>query len=273
MTSAVLLALLVVAIVGVVLLARRARRLRGEVERHQLALGRSVERLEHIERSFQRFAPLDVVEQIAQGAFAAEPSHRTVTVMFADIKGFTPLSERIEPAVMVEMLNGYFRAMNAALVAHHGHLARLMGDGLMALFGAMENNRWQTADAVRAALAMRDALARYNETLATQNLPTLAFGVGIHTGDVVAGVMGSDRLTEFTVIGDPVNVAARVEALTRTHGVDILVTEEVQKTLDARFVLRAMPPAMVKGKTEPIVTYAVEGFETARSQRVSTISA
>ena len=72
--------------------------------------------------------------------------------------------------------------------------------------------------------------------------------------------MGSDRLTEFTVIGDPVNIAARVEALTRTHGVDILVTSEVQKTLDARFVLRAMPPAVVKGKTEPVATYAVESF-------------
>jgi adenylate cyclase len=82
--------------------------LRAEVEKHQTALARSVERLEHIERSFQRFAPLDIVEQIAQGSFAAEPSHRGVTVMFADIKGFTPLSERIEPAVMVGMLNGYF---------------------------------------------------------------------------------------------------------------------------------------------------------------------
>jgi len=263
MTSAILLALLSGALVGLAVLAVHVRRLRAEVDRHQTALARSVERLEHIERSFQRFAPLDIVEQIAQGSFAAEPSHRRVTVMFADIKGFTPLSERIEPAVMVEMLNGYFRAMNGALVAHHGHLARLMGDGLMALFGAMENNQWQTADAVKAALAMRDALARYNQELASRGLPTLSFGVGIHTGDVVAGVMGSDRLMEFTVIGDPVNIASRVETLTRTHGVDILVTSDVQKTLDARFVVRAMPPAMVKGKAEPVETYAVDAFQAA----------
>jgi adenylate cyclase len=262
MTSTTLLGVLLFgSLLAVGLLGLEIRRLRGQVERHQTALARSVERLEHIERSFQRFAPLDVVEQIAQGAFAAEPAHRRVTVLFADLKGFTRLSERIEPGVMVDMLNGYFRAMNGALMAHHGHLARLMGDGLMALFGAMENNQWQTADAVKAALAMRDALARYNEQLAANGLPRLSFGVGIHTGDVVAGVMGSDRLMEFTVIGDPVNVAARVESLTRTHDVDILVTGEVQATLDPRFVLRAMPPAVVKGKSEPVLTYAVEEFK------------
>lgn len=266
MTSAFLLVLLFGSLVGLAALGLQVKRLRAEVEKHQTALSRSVERLEHIERSFQRFAPLDVVEQIAQGAFASEPSHRIVTVMFADLKGFTPLSERIEPGVMVDMLNGYFRAMNTALVAHHGHLSRLMGDGLMALFGAMENNQWQAADAVKAALAMREALARYNETLVARGLPALSFGVGIHTGDVVAGVMGSDRLMEFTVIGDPVNLAARVEALTRIHGVDILVTSEVQKALDPRFVLRAMPPAVVKGKTEAVATYAVEGFDSSRGR-------
>lgn len=248
---------------GLVALGLYARRLRGEVDRHQRALARSVERLEHIERSFQMFAPHDIVEQIAQGASAAAPAHRRVTVMFADLKGFTPLSEKIEPAAMVEMLNGYFSAMNQALVAHHGHLARLMGDGLMALFGALEHNPWQTADAVRAALAMREALATYNGELERRGMARLEFGVGIHTGDVVAGVMGSDRLMEFTVIGDPVNLAARVEALTRVHGVDILVTEAVRQTLDARFVVRAMPPVAVKGKSEPVATYAVEGLAPA----------
>jgi adenylate cyclase len=247
-------------------LVLKARHLRAEVERHRTALARSVERLGHIEQSFQRFAPLDVVEQFAQGSSAAAPTHRNVTIMFADLKGFTPLSERIPPAEMVEMLNGYFRAMNGALVAHHGHLSRLMGDGLMALFGALENNPWQTADAVKAALAMREALAAYNEEIAKRGLGKLEFGVGIHTGDVVAGVMGSDRFMEFTVIGDPVNLAARVEALTRVHNVDILVTEAVQKTLDARFVTRAMPPMAVKGKTEPVATFAIESFDPKRGR-------
>ena len=262
--TAVLAIALAGGIVVVAALAFHVRRLRAEVERHRVALSRSVERLEHMEQSFQRFAPMDVVEQFAQGATASEPTHRRVTIMFADLKGFTPMSERIEPAAMVDMLNGYFRAMNKALVAHHGHLSRLMGDGLMALFGALEHNPWQTADAVKAALAMRDALAGYNRELEGRGLGKLEFGVGIHSGDVVAGVMGSDRFMEFTVIGDPVNIAARVEALTRVHQVDILVTDEVMKTLDRRFVARAMPPVTVKGKTEPITTFAIDSFDPTR---------
>jgi class 3 adenylate cyclase len=264
--SVALAVALAVVVAALAVSALHVRRLRAEVERHRTALGRSVERLEHMEKSFQRFAPLDVVEQYAQGAQAVEPAHRRVTIMFADLKGFTPMSERIQPAAMVEMLNGYFRAMNGALVAHHGHLARLMGDGLMALFGALEKNPWQTADAVKAALAMRAALAAYNVELERRGMAKLEFGVGIHTGDVVAGVMGSDRLMEFTVIGDPVNIASRVEALTRVHQVDILVTEEVMKTLDARFIARAMPPAAVKGKSEPIATFAIEAFDATRAR-------
>jgi len=269
-------AALAIALAGVITvlagLAFYARRLRMEVGRHQIALTRSIERLEHMEQSFQRFAPLDVVEQFAQGASTSEPTHRRVTIMFADLKGFTPMSERIPPAAMVEMLNGYFRAMNGALVAHHGHLSRLMGDGLMALFGALEHNPWQTADAVKAALAMRAALAAYNDKLAARGLAKLEFGVGIHTGDVVAGVMGSDRFMEFTVIGDPVNIAARVEALTRVHQVDILVTEEVQKTLDPRFVMRPMPPVAVKGKSEPVATFAIESYDPARGRPTAPVA-
>ena len=266
MTAALAIALVgaIAALAGSVVYGRR---LRSEVARHRTALARSVERLELLQQSFQRFAPQDVVEHYAQGATTSEPTHRRVTIMFADLKGFTPLSERIEPAAMVEMLNGYFRSMNGALAAHHGHLSRLMGDGLMALFGALEHNPWQTADAVKAALAMREALAAYNRELEGRGLAKLEFGVGIHTGDVVAGVMGSDRFSEFTVIGDPVNLAARVEALTRVHQVDILVTEEVQKTLDARFVTRAMPPAAVKGKSEPIATFAIESYDAAQPGR------
>jgi len=266
---------LAIALAGVIsaltALVFHARRLRAEVGRHRTALTRSIERLEHIEQSFQRFAPVDIVEQFAQGANSAEPTHRRVTIMFADLKGFTPMSERIPPAAMVEMLNGYFRAMNGALVAHHGHLSRLMGDGLMALFGAIEHNPWQTADAVKAALAMRAALTAYNQQLAARGLAKLEFGVGIHTGDVVAGVMGSDRFMEFTVIGDPVNIAARVEALTRVHQVDILVTEEVQKTLDPRFVMRPMPPVAVKGKSEPVATFAIESYDPSRGRPTADV--
>lgn len=263
--TGVLVVLAIAGAVGVAMLGARLRRNRREIERHQAALGRTLERLEHVERAFQRFAPLEVVEKFAQGESAHESAYRDVTIMFADLKGFTPMSEHIEPQVMVEMLNGYFRAMNRALTEHHGHLSRLMGDGLMALFGAFDNNPWQAADAVRAALSMRAALEEYNQKLVEIGLPKLAFGVGINTGRAVAGVMGSDRLMEFTVIGDAVNLAARVEGLTRMLEADILVTESVREALDPRFVVRQMPATAVKGKAEPIVTFAVDSFDDRTS--------
>ena len=115
---------------------------------------------------------------------------------------------------------------------------------------------------MHAALAMRAALADYNAELVGNGLPALAMGVGIHRGTVVAGVLGSADLKEYGVIGRVVNLAARVETLTRTHGVDLLVSEAVRDALDPRFRLRAMPPAAAKGVTEPILTFAVESFES-----------
>ncbi len=182
-----------------------------------------------------------------------------ITVMFADIQGFTHMSDRMDPAVLVDILNGYFRAMSAAITVHHGHVAKFIGDGLMALFGAVTKNPWQARDATLAALAMRDALARYNDTLRARALPELAFGVGIHCGTVVVGIIGNDALMEFTAIGDTVNVAAHIETLTRVHGADILISADVRAALDDRFRLRELPPTTIKGKSEPVTTFAVQG--------------
>jgi adenylate cyclase len=116
---------------------------------------------------------------------------------------------------------------------------------------------WQSNDAVRAALEMRRALAEYNVELARRNLAPLAFGIGIHRGRAVAGILGSDRLMEYTVIGDTVNVASRVESMTRQHGVDVIVTDSVKAALDCCFRLVPLAPTMVKGKPEPIIAFAV----------------
>src|SRR5205085_10326024 len=180
---------------------------------------------------------------------------KEVTVLFADLQGFTPLAERLDPTLLVEVLNGWFARMAAAIAAHRGHVAKFIGDGLLALFGALEPNPWQTNDAVAAALAMRAALARYNDGLPAQGLPALAAGVGIHRGPVVAGVGGNAALMEYGVIGRTVNVASRVEGLTRVHGVDVLITDAVRAHLDARFRVRALPAANVKGLPDPLVTF------------------
>lgn len=249
--AAGMFAVVVVFGAGTLVLRHRARQL-------QRLLTVSQEKLEHLQRQFEHFVPADVVEQLTGGQGTYAPRRCAATMLFADLRGFTALCDHLDPAVAVDILNEYFRRMNAAITCHHGHINELVGDGLLALFGALEHNPWQGRNSVLAALDMRAELARYNEELRAQSLPELRFGIGIHRGEVVAGVMGAGALNKFTVTGDPINVASRVEGLTSVHKVDLLITEEIRSTLDDQFRLRRMPPMPVKGKPEPIVTYYVE---------------
>ncbi len=253
-------AALIAAAIVFVVYAVRARRAGAALERRLEAASRS---LESLQQAFARFAPAEVVEDIIAQGVSTRSEKKEVTVLFADLQGFTALAERHDPTVLVQLLNGWFERMAAAITAHRGHVAKLIGDGMLALFGALEPNPWQTNDAVQAALAMRVALADYNRTLARDGLSALAMGVGLHRGPVVAGVVGSAELVEYGVIGSTVNLASRVEELTRVHGVDLLVTEAVQRGLDRRFRLRAMPAVEVKGVSHALVTFAVEAFDRA----------
>ena len=258
-----LLGLLAAGLLGCGVLGLAAARLRGQRDLLARRLEQSARELDRLQRSFARFAPAELVERIATEGLQAGGERREVTVLFADLRDFTQLSERLDPAAVLDMLNGYFLAMTAAIQSHHGHVTRLMGDGIMSVFGALERNPWHVQDAVEAALAMRESLARYNESLRQRGLPELAFGVGIHCGAVIAGLVGSQSMQEFTVLGDVVNVASRVEALTRRLGGDILVTDEVRSVLGDRFLMTAMPPADIKGKSRPVLTWAVQSLALA----------
>ena len=257
MTTAWVAAAIVVA-GGIALVAYLWRRA-AQLER---LLAESREQLERLQRLFERFVPGDVVDRLTDARDEFPPLRRHVTMLFADLRDFTAMCDRLDPAQSVAIVNGYFERMNAAITRHHGHLTEVVGDGLLALFGATEPNPWQARDAVLAALAMRDALAQYNAELRGRALPELRFGVGIHGGEVVCGVMGAGEFSKFGVAGDPINVASRIEGLTREHRVDVLVSHDIRAALDAGFRLRPMPPALVKGKPEPVQTYYVEGLRS-----------
>jgi adenylate cyclase len=214
--------------------------------------------LEHLQGAFSRFAPRELVDRIASGQVAGAEK-KDVTILFADLVGFTALGDRIEAEVLVGVLNEHFRRMSRIIADHRGHVAKFIGDGLLALFGAHQSNPWQSNDAAHAALAMQAGLEAHNAELARRGLPALAMGIGIHRGLVIAGVIGSAELQEFTVIGGPVNLASRVERLTRTHDARVLLTSEVRAHLDPRFVLRALPPARVRGVAEPVTIFSLEG--------------
>ena len=236
-------------------LVLRGRRQNDQLEKLLLAAD---DKLEQLQRQFERFVPADVVKRLTRTGDAFVPERRQVTMLFADLRGFTALCDRLDPAITVNILNDYFRHMTVAITHHHGHVTEFVGDGLLALFGALESNPWQARDAVFAALDMRSELAHYNDTLREKGLPELRFGIGIHGGEVVAGVIGTAGLSKFSVTGDPINVASRVESLTGKYEVDLLITEEIRRAVDDQFHLRPMPPALVKGKAEPIQTYFVQ---------------
>jgi len=237
-------------------LIRRAHRRRDELER---LLDRANAKLEQLQIQFNWFAPPDVVEHLTTPGGSLKPARRMVTVLFADLIGFTTLCDQMDPAEVAPLLNGYFEHMAQAIKQHHGRITELIGDGLLALFGALETNPWQHQDAVMAALDMRAALAVYNKKLRAGGKPELTFGIGIHHGEVLTAVIGNRELSKFSVVGDTINVASRVEHLTRDHKVDLLITEQVRAALKDQFLLKPMPPMSVKGKAEPILTYWVEG--------------
>ena len=235
-------------------------RTRREVQRLRQRGEAAACNLETLQTSFARFAPDEVIERVIASGVSTSGERKEVTALFADLVGFTALSESMEPTVLVQVLNGYFGRMSRAITEHRGYVSTFLGDGILALFGALQPNPWQANDAARSALAMRAELEDYNKELGERGLPPLAIGVGLHRGTGVAGLVGSRELMQFAFVGRIVNVAARVQDLTRTCDADILVTEAVQRTLDPRFVLRPMAAASLRGIEEPVATYSVESF-------------
>ncbi|MGH8699039.1 MAG: adenylate/guanylate cyclase domain-containing protein [Burkholderiales bacterium] len=229
---------------------RRAKALEAQVEAAAMELQR-------LQEACSRLAPAGVVQSLIADRADAGAERKVVTALFSDLVGYTAMSERLEPAALAHVLNGYFQRMSDAIHEHRGHVSTFLGDGILAFFGALQPNPWQCNDAVRAALAMRAAIRDYNEELAREGLPPLAVGIGIHRGPGLAGLIGSRERMEYAFVGPTVNLAARVQTLTRIHKVDILVTEALREHLDPRFVLEPMPPEAVKGIEEPVVTYAV----------------
>ena len=266
MTAAFVVAL-VLALVALVLWWRE----RQGATRQQRLLDAASEELQRLQQACARLAPAGVVDRLVADRVdeigELPPQRKEVTALFADIVGYTAMSEKLDAAVLARVLNGYFQRMSDAIHEHRGHVSTFLGDGILAYFGALQPNPWQSADAVRAALAMRAALADYNRELAREGLPALGVGIGIHRGSGLVGLIGSRERMEYGFVGRTVNLAARVQSLTRTHGVDILVTDAVRAELDASFRLDAMAAESVKGIAEPVVTYAV------RERDVATVAA
>ena len=206
-----------------------------------------------------RFLPRQIAERvIANGSSALAPVEREVTVMFSDIRGFTKLSEQMSPRDVLMMLDDYFARMTQIVKGHDGVVGKFLGDGLLAFWGVPDRLDDHAVRAVRAARDMRVALRELNAERATSSLPPLRIGIGIHTGLVAAGMLGGALQAEYTIIGDAVNVASRVEALTKDHAVDVLVSETTWAQLPAERRGARLAAAEIRGRKELVVLYTLD---------------
>lgn len=203
-----------------------------------------------------------VAAQLLRDGAALGGEERVVTILFVDLRGFTPLSEKLPPRELIALLNRYLEAMSHAIEAQGGVIDKFIGDAIMALFGAPLHQGDDADRALRAALGLRDALGALNRELATEGRPQLAIGVGLNTARVVAGNIGSHRRLNYSVIGDGVNVAARLQALTRTpeYRTDILLSAATLDAAHGRYATRALGLIPVKGRAEPVAVHALDGL-------------
>ena len=184
---------------------------------------------------------------------------RDVTVLFSDIRGYTTLTESLEASQVVSMLNEYFETMVEAVFNHQGTLDKFIGDALMAVFGAplpLENHGWS---AVESALDMRERLIHFNRSRRASNQPIINIGIGLSSGEVVSGNIGSRRKMEYTVIGDGVNLSSRLEGVTKQYGCDIVMSEHTYERCRDLVWVRELDLTRVKGKTKPVKIYELIG--------------
>ena len=201
------------------------------------------------------FSP-EVASRLADLGERKSTETRQVTVLFSDIRDFTALSEQMPPDGVVALLNEYHSHMVEVLFRHHGTLDKFIGDGLMAYFGAPIDDPEHASHGVQCALDMMIALEELNVDRRARGAPALKIGIGLHSGDVVVGDIGSrTRRLEYTAIGDTVNLASRIEGLTKTHGTPVLVSRATRERCEKQFRWAAAPSASVKGKTELVETF------------------
>ncbi len=238
-----------------------------------LAFGYALEVLERMRtrRTLERYVSKNLVKEILEdpGNYynSMLGSRKPVTVLFSDLVGFTSLSEKADPVTLVKQLNEYLSGMVGHVFDNNGTLDKFIGDAIMAVFGNVKSQgvELDARCAVRTALGMRRELEKLNERWRQEGRMPLGFGVGINHGEAVIGNIGSyephERL-DPTVIGDAVNLASRLEGLTRTYGVDILLGETVAALVKEEFHLRSVARVQVKGKTLPVDVFTVVGSQS-----------
>jgi adenylate cyclase len=210
--------------------------------------------------NYSRFMPEYVVKQLLENpdSFKLGGINQTITVLFADIRGFTSFAEKEKdkPEKVVGLLNRYFSAMSEIIFAHGGTLDKYIGDGLMALFGAPTATPGDAKNALKTAVTMQKRIVELNKELQIEGYDSVTVGIGLHTGEATIGYIGSDQRSEYTAIGDTVNIAARLESNAKPG--QILASDATAKLGGEIFTFTALEPLNVKNRLEPVPLFEVK---------------
>lgn len=203
---------------------------------------------------FGSYVDPGVVERLVRDpkAIRLGGERREATVFFCDLAGFTDLSEQVAPETLLELINQYLEETSDCLLAHGAYIDKYIGDAVMAVFGAPQNLPDHALAAGRAALAAQEVLGRMNTHLAARHGRTLHMRIGLNTGSMLVGNLGSARKRNYTVLGDAVNLASRLEGANKEFGTAILVGEETARQIGDRLVLRPLTRLRVKGKQQAV---------------------
>jgi adenylate cyclase len=229
------------------------------IQNHRLA--KKIERESVTRAQFQRLLSPNLVDQIVTGALHLDQggTKRDVTMLFADIRGFTAMSERHAPEEMVKTLNEYFELMVDVLFRYGGTLDKYVGDEIIGLFGAPVPLPDASERAVRCGLEMQRALEEFNRVRESNGLEAIHVGIGINSGPVIAGAIGSSRTLQYTVIGDAVNIASRLCSVAKTG--EVLISEYTMGQVEKAVIAEAREPVVVKGKSKALQIFAAVGLQ------------
>jgi adenylate cyclase len=221
------------------------------------AMTHGLQERELIRETFGKYVDVRIRDEILKGEIPLDGELKEATILFADLRNFTPLVAVTPPKKLIYVLNAYFNEMAQAIKENNGLILQFIGDEVEAVFGAPVTQPDHELAALKTALNMRTRMEELNKNLSRQGISPIAHGVGIHTGSVLAANIGSAERSAYSLIGDTVNMASRIQGLTKEFKTDILVSEKLQSILENLYDFRSMPEVKVKGKPDPIRVFSL----------------
>lgn len=217
---------------------------------------------ERVKSAFARYVSHQVMDSVLESGTEIKLSgdRRRISVLFCDIRGFTSISENLPPEKVVQLLNEYFERMVDVVIRNNGTLDKFIGDGMMVIFGAPDDDPYQEEHALKAAVEMQEELRKLAEKWRPEGL-NLRIGIGINSGPAIVGNIGSSRRMDYTAIGDTVNLASRLESATKEFGVGIIISEYTHNAVRGAFQFTKLGEVQVRGRAEPVLAYSVKGME------------